>query len=182
MGVMADETASVPKKRPRRLRRTPILDVLERMAQAANGMYDAVMVLALLAPLSDKETEASDDFLLFAGSMITIRMVKWYSTMIALELTERRIPSKAEALDLMKHAAWPNLPAIWTLAIAGIAWFGWIGGTLAEDLLTGGNVALMVSLAALARRRAGGSHLQCALYGIGSGLIGLLLVVLKSLF
>jgi hypothetical protein len=159
-----------------------VFDLVESMTHATNGMYDAVMVLALLAPLSDNPTEPSDDFWLFVGSLITIRLVKWFSAVIALELAERRIPCKAEALDLLKHAAWPSLPAVWTAGIAGMAWIGWLGPLLAEDLLTVGNMALMVGLAALARKRAGGEHWRCALYGFGSGAIGLFLVYLKSIF
>lgn len=179
---MAHSQASKLKPLHPRLRTTRVFDAIESMTHATNGMYDAVMVLALLAPLSDNPTEPSDDFWLFVGSLVTIRLVKWFSAMIALELAERRIPSRAEVLDLFQHAAWPSLPAVWTTAIAGLAWMAWLGPMLAEDLLTVGNMALMIGMAALARKRAGGEHWRCAVYGVSSGAIGLFLVYLKSIF
>jgi hypothetical protein len=163
--------------------RQPLREPLEqRVREVAGTIYGTILVLALVAGLSEDETVDAWQLLV---SVVATTIVFWVAHAYAEVLSKRVVAGRS----LSWHETWSALSAEWSMVRAGVpavialglAELGAYSTDTGVDIAIGLGVASLFALGLQLGRREGATRLQTLASAVLNASLGLVIVVLKVL-
>ena len=146
-----------------------------RVGKTVKGMFVA---LALVVAL-EREPEPLPTLLALIGAVLAFGAGELYDAAIEEQIRYRRGLSASEYRELAYEQSFITAGAIPSIVIFSFASAGLLSTAAADNVAVWAGVGLLTALGVAAGRLARASVLRCVLYGLESGAVGALVVVLK---